>query len=156
MTDRSTHEHFMARAVELAGRNPKLPFGALVVEKETGEVLAEGWNRTDLNPTWHGEIDALNKLAEARPGFEGKGLVLYTTAEPCPMCQGAVLWSGVGTVVFGTSIRFLQEQGWWQIDVDAEELTRRTPFRDCTLIAGVLRPECDALFLAAGPGGGSP
>jgi tRNA(adenine34) deaminase len=44
-------------------------------------------------------------------GDSGPGLVLYTTAESCPMCQAAILWSGIGTVVFGSSIRFLQQQG---------------------------------------------
>jgi tRNA(Arg) A34 adenosine deaminase TadA len=28
------------------------------------------------------------------------------------MCLAAILWSGIGTVVFGSSIRFLQQQGW--------------------------------------------
>ena len=32
------------------------------------------------------------------------------------MCMAAILWSGIGTVVFGSSIRFLQQQGWKQID----------------------------------------
>ena len=37
--------------------------------------------------------------------FDPSQLVLYTTAEPCPMCQGAISWSGIGTVVSGTSIK---------------------------------------------------
>ena len=36
------------------------------------------------------------------------------------MCQGAILWSGIETVVYGTSIRFLQSQEWRQIDIMAE------------------------------------
>ena len=65
------------------------------------------------------------------------------------MCQGAILWSGIGTVVFGTSIQFLLGPGWWQIDIPAEELVRRSPQRKCTILAGVLEEECNALFLAA-------
>jgi len=76
-------------------------------------------------------------------------VALYTTAEPCPMCQGAVLWSGIGTVVYGTSIRFLQSQGWRQIDILAEEVVRRSPSWECTVIGGVLEQECNALFEAA-------
>lgn len=38
----------------------------------------------------------------------GLSEVRYTTAEPCPMCQAAILWSGIGTVVLGSSIRSLQ------------------------------------------------
>ena len=79
-------------------------------------------------------------------GIKGKNLVLYTTAEPCPMCQAAVLWSGIQTVVYGPSIRSLQRLGWRQIDILAEEVVRRSPAWQCTLIGGVPERECDALF----------
>ena len=108
------HECHMRRAIALAGNDPGLPFGAVIVRRDTGEVVAEGWNRSSLNPTWHGEIDAINHLAATSAVGDGSRLVLYTTAEPCPMCQGAILWAGIGAVVFGTSIRFLKENGWQQ------------------------------------------
>lgn len=146
MTDPLLHERYMRRAIELGEQNPRLPFGALIADRGTGKVVAEGWNRTEINPTWHGEIDAINRLAQIRPGIDGAQLVLYTTAESCPMCQGAILWTGIGTVVFGSSIRFLQSLGWWQIDITADEVVRRTPFRRCTLIGGVMESECNALF----------
>ena len=143
MTD---HDRYMQRAVELARKVPKLPFGAVIVDRKTDIVLSEGWNKTAVNPTWHGEIDAINTLASSGVGFKGKSLVLYTTAEPCPMCQAAILWTGIETVVFGTSIRSLQRLGWRQIDILAEEVVRRSPAWKCTLIAGVMEQECDALF----------
>ena len=140
------HEHYMRRAIALAANVPDLPFGALIVDWDSGTVLSEGWNKTSFNPTWHGEIDAINGLASSGVGVEGKNLALYTTAEPCPMCQAAVLWSGIKTVVFGTSIRSLQRLGWRQIDIRAEEVIRRSPGWNCTLIGGVLEQNCDALF----------
>ena len=143
------HENHMRRAIALTANVPGLPFGAVIVNRNSGVIVAEGWNKTSTNPTWHGEIDAINQLALSDPGFNGTGLVLYTTAEPCPMCQGAILWSGIETVVFGTSIRFLQKNGWRQIDILAEEVIRRSPTWRCTLVGGVLEQECNALFLAA-------
>ncbi len=143
------HERFMRRAIELAGNVPDLPFGAVIVNAGGGQVVAEGWNKSSLNPIWHGEIDALNRLAESQAEFDRSQLVLYTTAEPCPMCQGAILWSGIGTVVYGTSIRVLQKLGWRQIDILAEEVVRRSPAWRCTLIGGILAQECNALFEAA-------
>lgn len=140
------HERFMRRAIELGMRVPELPFGAVIVAGDTGAVVAEGWNRSAENPVWHGEIDAINGLVRSRPGFDGSNLLLYTTAEPCPMCQGAILWAGIGTVVFGSSIGFLQSRGWWQIDIQAAEIIRRAPFRHCKLLGGVLETECNALF----------
>ena len=136
----------MQRAIELAANVPEFSFGAVIVDRDTGTILSEGWNKTSRNPTWHGEIDAINTLAASSVGVKGKNLVLYTTAEPCPMCQGAILWSGIETVVYGTSIRSLQRLGWQQIDILAEEVIRRSPERHCTLIGGVLEQECDSLF----------
>jgi tRNA(adenine34) deaminase len=143
------HERFMRRAIELAANVPRLPFGAAIVDRDTQAIVAEGWNKSSLNPTWHGEIDAINDLAKRGRDFDGRKLVFYTTAEPCPMCQSAILWTGIETVVFGTSIRILQSQGWRQIDILAEEVVRRSPTWRCTIIGGVLEQECDALFLAA-------
>jgi len=143
------HEFFIRRAIELAANVPDLPFGAVIVNGDTGVILSEGWNKSSSNPIWHGEIDAINQLARSNKDIESIPLVLYTTAEPCPMCQGAILWTGIGTVVFGTSIRFLQAHGWRQIDILAEEVVRRSPTWKCTLVGGVLEEDCNALFLAA-------
>ena len=139
----------MRRAIELAANTPQLPFGAVIVNGVSGEIVAEGWNRGAINPTWHGEIDAINHLAQLKTKIPPSQLVLYTTAEPCPMCQGAILWTGIGTVVYGTSIRTLQSQGWRQIDITAAEVISRSPTWQCTIIGDVLKDECDALFVAA-------
>jgi tRNA(adenine34) deaminase len=143
------HEHYMRRAIELAANAPRLPFGAVIVDRDGGSIVAEGWNRSALNPTWHGEIDAINQLAMRRADFDGSRLALYTTAEPCPMCQAAILWSGIEQVIYGTSIRFLQKHGWRQIDILAEEVIRRGPGWQCTVVGGILEAQCNALFLAA-------
>ncbi len=143
------HEFYMRRAIELAANVPDFPFGALIVERGSGKILSEGWNKSSINPTFHGEIDAINQLVFSNPGIDVKKLVLYTTAEPCPMCQAAILWTGIETVVFGTSIRSLQKLGWRQIDILAGEVVRRSPAWKCTITGGVLEQECDALFAMA-------
>lgn len=143
------HERYMWRAIELAAHVPDRPFGAVIIDRETAAVVAEGWNRSDENPTWHGEIDAINHLAASASRTDPARLVLYTTAEPCPMCQGAILWAGIGAVVFGSSIRFLMAIGWKQIDIPAKEVVRRGPGWHCEVQGGVLEAECNELFLAA-------
>lgn len=141
-------------AIALTAHCPDLPFGAVIVDPDAGLVVAEGWNRSAVNPTWHGELDAINRLAASPHASRARRLVLYTTAEPCPMCMGAVFWSGLTTVVYGTSIRFLQAHGWRQIDILADEVARRTPGWTCEIVGGVLERECNALFEAARPAGG--
>jgi tRNA(Arg) A34 adenosine deaminase TadA len=147
------HERYMKRAIALAANVPELPFGAVIVHRPSGEVVAEGWNRSAVNPTWHGEVDALNALFRSGRRLDGAELVLYSTAEPCPMCMGAILWSGIAMVVFGTSIRSLQASGWPQIDILAEEVIRRSPGRKCTLVPGILEQHCNALFAGETPTG---
>ena len=143
------HECFMRRAIALTTHVPDLPFAAVIVDRVTDEVGAEGWNKSANNPTWHGEIDAINSLVASAARTGRTELVLYTTAEPCPMCQGAILWTGIGMVVFGTSIRYLMDIGWQQIDISAAEVARRSPGWWCTVVGSVLEPECNELFLTA-------
>lgn len=141
-------EQYMRRAIRLAGNNPKYPFAALLVDQQN-KVVAEGWNRSVHNPTWHGEMDAINKCAAWNPKIDWTKLTLYTTAEPCAMCQGAVAWAGISRVVFGSSIPFLKSLNWWAIDIRAEELSRLAAFRQCTVVGGVLEEECNKLFRTA-------
>jgi tRNA(Arg) A34 adenosine deaminase TadA len=85
------HERHMRRAIALANHTPELPFGAVIVHRESGDTVAEGWNRSMINPIWHGEIDAINALFGSGYKVDGSELTLYTTAEPCPMCMAAIL-----------------------------------------------------------------
>ena len=141
-------EQYMRRAIRLAANVPKYPFAAVLVDQQK-QVVAEGWNRSVHNPTWHGEMDAINKCAASNPKIDWTKLTLYTTAEPCAMCQGAVAWSGISRVVFGSSIPFLKSLNWWAIDIRAEELSRLAAFRQCTVVGGVLEQECNKLFQTA-------
>ncbi|MDG1895367.1 MAG: nucleoside deaminase [Fuerstiella sp.] len=106
----NTHEQFMSRAIEVAKENPWDPFGAVIVDRETKVIVSEGVNRSSGNPILHGEIDAINNYA-ATGTSEWSRLTLYTTAEPCPMCMSAILWSGISSVVFGASIPTLMKLG---------------------------------------------
>lgn len=142
------HSRFMRLAINQAKKVPHLPFGAVIVRASTGEVLADGYNQSLKDPTFHGEMVAINRCAAKHLFLDWGPLVLYTTAEPCPMCQSAIAWAGIGAVVYGSSIPFLKQLGWWQIDIRAEEVIRRTPFRQCALMGGVLEQECNELFLA--------
>jgi tRNA(Arg) A34 adenosine deaminase TadA len=142
-------ERYMKRAIGLAANNRKFPFAAVLVDQEKGVVVGEGWNRSVHNPTWHGEMDAINKCAAANEKIDWTRLTIYTTAEPCAMCQGAVAWAGISRVVFGSSIPFLKSLDWWAIDIRAEALSRLAAFRQCTVVGGVLEEECNKLFRTA-------
>ena len=136
----------MRRALEIARGNLDAPFGCVISDLETGEVLAEGLNDAEASPILHGETDAIIRLARERPSVDWGRTVLYTTAEPCPMCSGAIVWSGIPRVVYGTSISTLKRLGLPQIDLPCEEVSRRSSFGGFGAVGGVLEEECDALF----------
>jgi tRNA(Arg) A34 adenosine deaminase TadA len=110
--------------------------------------LAEGLNDAGKNPILHGEIDAILNLAGTDLDVGRTRLVLYTTAEPCPMCSGAILWSGIPHVVFGTSIATLERLNLPQISLSCGEIARRasSSFAHPEITGGVLERECDVLF----------
>lgn len=138
----------MRRAIEMAHRQPRAPFGAVLVDIETEEVVAEGWNQVQINPVLHGEMEAIHRYA-ARKIDGWTRLRLYTTAEPCCMCQAAIIWAGIPEVIFGTTIKTLRNSGWKQFDLTAQSVVDHAPFAGCRIHGGVLANECDLLFLNA-------
>lgn len=92
----------LARAAADAG---EAPIGAVVVDPETGEVIAEAHNQPiALNdPTGHAEILALRAAAEKRFNYRLSGLTLYVTLEPCAMCAGAISHARIGRLVYGAA-----------------------------------------------------
>ena len=84
------------------------PFGAAIFERDTGLLIAIGMNSVVRlnNCTLHGEMVAF-MMAQQRVGsftLNAPALPthdLFTSCEPCAMCLGATLWSGVRRVVYG-------------------------------------------------------
>ena len=140
------HERYMRRAIQIACGNPDAPFGCVIADAETGEILAEGLNDAEKSPILHGETAAVIDLFDGRPGADPSDLVLYTTAEPCPMCSGAILWGGIPRVVLGTRLETLKSLGCPLVDLPCEEVSRRASFDGFEVTYGVLEAECDALF----------
>lgn len=139
-------EDHMRRAIEIARGNPEAPFGCVIADRETGEVVAEGLNDAERGPVLHGETDAVMRLFESNPDVDAARLVLYTTAEPCPMCSGAILWAGIPEVMYGTSIQTIKELDLPHIDLPCGEVAARASFEGFAVTSGVLEEECDALF----------
>lgn len=141
---------YMRMAIKVAKQNPQAPFGALIVDNKSGKILAEGVNAVHgkHNPTLHGEMVVINNYAKQYPHVDWKNVTLYTTCEPCPMCQSAIVWAGIPRVVFGTSAKFIGEHGWEQFKLTAEEVNHKaSSFYQGTVTGGVLADETNPLFL---------
>lgn len=137
-------EHYMRMAIAEAERGD-FPFGAVIVRGS--EVLSRGRNlgKTTNDPTAHGEMVAIRRLVSARPATELEGATLYTSGEPCPMCMGAILWCGIGRVVFAASIEELATK-LGQIMLTSRQVADAAPFAAISITGGILASEALALF----------
>lgn len=77
------------------------PFGCVIVRDD--EIVGRGHNCVvkKNDPTCHGEMEAIRNACSIAGSFDLSGCELYTTAEPCPMCLGAVLWANIDKVYYG-------------------------------------------------------
>lgn len=77
------------------------PFGCVIVKD--GTIVGRGHNEVLLHkdPTCHGEMQAIRNACANLGTHDLTGCQLYTTAEPCPMCLGGILWSNITTVYYG-------------------------------------------------------
>jgi tRNA(Arg) A34 adenosine deaminase TadA len=96
---------FLLRAIEIASEgilNGNGPFGAVIVRD--GKILSESSNRVVLNndPTAHAEILVIRQASSVLQNFDLKDCILYSSCEPCPMCLGAIYWSGIRKVVYSS------------------------------------------------------
>lgn len=136
------HEEMMRLALDEARRvRDDVPVGAVVVLD--GAVVASARNaREGLGlPTAHAEILAIERAARALGRRRLTGCTLYVTLEPCPMCAGAIVMSGLEACVFGA---FDAQYGCcgsrYHLPMDAA-FHHQVP-----CIGGVLETECRALI----------
>jgi tRNA(Arg) A34 adenosine deaminase TadA len=144
--ERARHERYMAMALELAEDRPG-PFAAVIVDRRTGEVVCRGLNANRQgNRIQHGEIVAINACAAAKPEIEWRDAVLYTTAEPCPMCMSAIVWTAIPEVVYGTSIETLIGLGINQFRLDSPTVAAAAPFYSARIVGGILAERTDEMY----------
>ena len=81
------------------------PFGSVIVKD--GKIIGRGHNQVLKNqdPTCHGEIMAIRDACRNIKSHDLKGCELYTTAAPCPMCKGAILWADIDKVYYGCTVK---------------------------------------------------
>ena len=108
-------ERYMRMAIDLATGNVLSgaggPFGAVIVKD--GDVIATGVNNVTASndPTAHAEITAIRNAAATLGSFELKGCTIYSSCEPCPMCLGAIFWSRVDALYFGSTAKDAADAG---------------------------------------------
>lgn len=103
----SHHHLFLLKAFEVAKRSMdkgNLPFGCILTGPD-GAILIEGENTvvTEEDAIAHCEINLVHQLRGKYSADFLQQCTVYATTEPCPMCAGAIFWSGVGHLVYALS-----------------------------------------------------
>jgi len=143
-----THERYMRLALEEAAKAKAAgngAYGAVVVRD--GQVIATGRNEatTTSDPTAHAETIAVRNAGMALGTLDLSGCTLYATFQPCPMCCGSILVSGIRTVVIGAVPDDPAQTRWPTYSVD--RLVEWLGYQDrVTVITGVLADECRAIL----------
>lgn len=90
------------------------PFASLVADEYGTIISAKGNNSMppEGNPTQHAELRAAAEAATLLSPEQLARATLFTSAEPCVMCTGAVYWCGIGRIVYALSeVRLLELTG---------------------------------------------
>jgi tRNA(Arg) A34 adenosine deaminase TadA len=95
---------FMQRAFEMqqiAIDNGDQAYGAVIVSNNI--IVGQSWSRVilDADPTAHAEMAAIRDAARRLKNRDLNGAVIYSSSRPCPMCEAAAYWAGIGEMAYG-------------------------------------------------------
>ena len=155
------HETLLRRAFAVARRSREEgdhPFGALLAGPD-GEVLREqcnGFSEGGGDMTAHAERLLATWASRTHDSKFLARFTLYTSAEPCVMCAGAIYWAGIGRVVFGQTEKDLKAMTGDHVENPTLDLPCRIVFaagqRETEVIGPLLEDEAAALHVGAWDG----
>ncbi|NTW56239.1 MAG: nucleoside deaminase [Chlorobiaceae bacterium] len=148
-------EERMKLAIELSRLNIRHgggPFGAAVFRRESGKLVSIGVNivvRSNCSHA-HAEMVAIAIAQHALATYtlnreEGPGYELATSCEPCAMCFGAIIWSGVKMVVCGASTADAAKAGFDE-GPKPDQWVRELEKRGIEVETGLMRDEARSVL----------
>ena len=82
----------------------EFPVGCVIVQNgqviSSGSRVGTGAGQTFFSEVDHAEIRALKNLEHVDGQFDPGQCVIFSTMEPCLMCFGAIVLSGIKTIVY--------------------------------------------------------
>ena len=137
------HERFIRLAIDEAGKGGaegNSAVGSIIVENDTVIGVGKNLALASNDPTAHAETVAIRQTAEALSRLGFSGCALYTTFQPCPMCSGAIMVSGISTVVMGARPNPGESQ---YGDFSVEKLFQESGWGSkIEVVSGILTEEC--------------
>jgi tRNA(adenine34) deaminase len=133
------------REAALALDHDDVPVGAVVVDLQSGDVVARAHNarERDHDPTAHAELLALRDAAARKNTWRLTGHALVVTLEPCPMCAGAAWAARLDRLVFGAADPKAGSAGTLYNFAADPRLNHEIP-----ITSGVRADDCGALLTA--------
>lgn len=126
------------RQAQIAFDSDEVPVGAVVVLNN--KIIGRGYNQVEtlLDSTAHAEMIAITAAFQTLGTKYLPEATLYVSVEPCLMCSGAIYWSKLGRIVYGTSD---PKNGYKKI------AGYQNPFHPKTNVSyGILEVECAQLM----------
>lgn len=105
-------EKFIDIAIELSKKSI-YPYGAIIVKN--GEIIGRSDVDVPVSKTGfsHAELRAIENAMEHIGGHlcaeGGKGCTIYSSCEPCAMCMGAILYTGIERLVYAGTLEDSKE-----------------------------------------------
>lgn len=135
-----TDDYFMKKALaeaETAFEKGEIPIGAVIVVNN--QVIARSHNLTEMlnDVTAHAEMQSITAAANYLGGKYLRDCTLYVTVEPCQMCAGALYWSQISKIVFGSRD---EQRGYLNMGTKLHPKTK--------VVEGVMAKQCGDLMLA--------
>lgn len=148
------HEKFMRRAIELseiASLKEKSGgvFGSVIVKDN--KIIAEGYNQVikENDPTWHGEMQAIREACKKLKSPHLEGCVLYTSAQPCPMCLATAYWAHLDKIYYAAHVEDALKYGNFDDSQIYSELAKDAKNRVLPCIElNTMRPEAVKIWQA--------
>jgi len=141
-----TDEDYMREALNeavAASRRGEVPVGAILVNPDSGEILARSGNAPILldDPTAHAEILTIREFGHRSGNYRMPGLTLYVTLEPCTMCAGAISFARISRIVYGAD-----DPKGGAVDNGVRFYEQSTCHHRPAVTSGVLQQECSDIL----------
>lgn len=131
--------YFMRQALKEAEKAfdiDEVPIGAVIVSNNRIIARAHNLVETLNDTTAHAEMQAITSAADVLGGKYLNDCTLYVTVEPCAMCAGALGWSQISKIVYGSVDN---RRGFTQFSTKV--LHPKT-----TVLSGVMEEECSDIM----------
>ncbi len=154
----SRMDFVIALSAENARRGTGGPFGAATFSRDGNRLVSCGVNRVTAEnaPVAHAEIMAISLAARSLATWDlgAARLELVSSAQPCAMCLGAIVWAGICSLAIGARREDVEGLAGFDEGPSPERWKDELERRGIAVTRDVRRIEAAAVLDAYGKSGG--